>query len=109
MHELGITQNIVAIVAEAAAGRKVLRVQIAIGKLSAVDADAIAFCFDICCMEAGLAGAKLEIQHIPGRLKCFHCSAEKDSPTLYGRCHCGSNDLRCISGQELLVREIELE
>ncbi|MHC5825016.1 MAG: hydrogenase/urease maturation nickel metallochaperone HypA, partial [Nostoc sp.] len=47
MHELGITKNIVAIVAEHARGAKVQRVLLEIGKLSAIMPNAIRFCFDI--------------------------------------------------------------
>ena len=45
MHELGISRNIVAIVGDAAKGRRVRRVTLEIGKLSGVMADAIVFCF----------------------------------------------------------------
>ncbi|NEN93909.1 MAG: hydrogenase maturation nickel metallochaperone HypA, partial [Okeania sp. SIO3H1] len=48
MHELGITQNIVAIVAENAQDKSVKRVTLEIGKLSAIMPDAIEFCFDVC-------------------------------------------------------------
>jgi hydrogenase nickel incorporation protein HypA/HybF len=46
VHELGITRNIVAIVAEAARGRRVVRVTLEIGKLSGIMSGAIAFCFE---------------------------------------------------------------
>ncbi|HAJ64667.1 MAG TPA: hydrogenase maturation nickel metallochaperone HypA, partial [Cyanobacteria bacterium UBA8543] len=66
MHELGITQNIVAIAAEHANGAKVKRVSLEIGKLSAIMPEAVHFCFDICCQGTVLEGAKLEIIEIPG-------------------------------------------
>ncbi|MGD0105021.1 MAG: hydrogenase maturation nickel metallochaperone HypA [Rhodopila sp.] len=47
MHELGIARKIVAIVGDAARGRRVLRVTLEVGKLSGVMSDAIAFCFDV--------------------------------------------------------------
>lgn len=76
MHELGITQNIVAIVAEHAQGTKVKRVILEIGKLSAVLPDAIQFCFDICSQGTILQGAILEILEIPGLARCRQCGAE---------------------------------
>tara|TARA_A100001015_G_scaffold307351_1_gene403085 strand:- start:899 stop:1036 length:138 start_codon:yes stop_codon:yes gene_type:complete len=45
MHELSITQNLVAIVEGHAQGQPVKRVTLEIGKLSGVMADAIHFCF----------------------------------------------------------------
>ncbi|MBA3731738.1 MAG: hydrogenase maturation nickel metallochaperone HypA, partial [Gammaproteobacteria bacterium] len=48
MHELGITQSIVEMVAGRAADARIQRVTVEIGKLSAILPDAIRFCFDIC-------------------------------------------------------------
>ena len=64
MHELAITRNIVAIVGDAAQGRRVTRVTLEIGKLSGVMADAVAFCFDVVAAETPLAGARLDIRQI---------------------------------------------
>lgn len=76
MHELGITQNIVAIVTESAQNCPVKRVILEIGQLSAVMSDAIRFCFDVCCRGTLLEGATLEIIEIAGLGKCCHCGAE---------------------------------
>ena len=48
MHELGITQEIVALVEDHARGRKVARVVVEIARLSSVLPDAVRFCFDLC-------------------------------------------------------------
>lgn len=109
MHELGITQNIVAIVSEHAKGQKVSRVLLEIGKLSAIMPDAIRFCFDICSQNTVLAGATLEISEIPGLGKCRQCSAEVALDKPFGICKCGSLQLDLISGQELKIKEIEIE
>ncbi|MEX1666027.1 hydrogenase maturation nickel metallochaperone HypA/HybF [Zhongshania arctica] len=109
MHELGITRNIVDIVSKAAEGRRVLRVQLKIGELSAIYPDSIAFCFDVCCKNTVLEGAKLDIMMIAGCLRCRQCHTETTSKTLYGQCVCGSKDLQCIAGQELLIGDIELD
>ena len=62
MHELAITRNIVAIVGDAANGRRVTRVTLDVGKLSGVMPDAIAFCFDAVAQGTSLEGATLEIE-----------------------------------------------
>ena len=59
MHELGLTRNIVSIVSEHAAGRKVRRVRLAIGPLACVEREALSFCFDIVAEGTELAGAEL--------------------------------------------------
>ncbi|MEH2113144.1 hydrogenase maturation nickel metallochaperone HypA [Nostoc sp.] len=109
MHELGITQNIVAIVTENARGAKVQRVLLEIGKLSAIMPDAIQFCFDICTQDTVLEGAKLEILEIPGLAKCRQCGAEISVDKPFGICNCGSVQLDLISGEELKIKEIEIE
>jgi hydrogenase nickel incorporation protein HypA/HybF len=108
VHELGIAQNIVAIVSERAGKHKVCRVKLEIGQLSAIMPDAIKFCFDVCADGTCLEGAKLEIQEIPGRAKCKECLAEMELALLAATCNCGSRDLICIAGQELKIIEMEV-
>ncbi|NET28890.1 MULTISPECIES: hydrogenase maturation nickel metallochaperone HypA [unclassified Okeania] len=110
MHELGITQNIVAIVAENAQDKSVKRVTLEIGKLSAIMPDAIEFCFDVCSKGTVLEGAKLEIIKIPGLGKCRQCGAEIPLEQPFGVCHiCNSVEIDIIKGQELKIKEMEVE
>ncbi|WP_427162277.1 hydrogenase maturation nickel metallochaperone HypA [Aliinostoc sp. HNIBRCY26] len=109
MHELGITQNIVAIVSEYAKGSKVSRVALEIGKLSAIMPEAINFCFDICTQGTLLEGATLEIIEIPGLAKCRQCGAEFTIDKPFGLCKCGSVHLDILTGEELKIKEIEVE
>jgi len=110
MHELGITQNIVAIVAENAEGAKVKKVILEIGKLSAIMPDAINFCFDICSSGTILTGAELEIIEIPGKGKCRQCGAEFLLEQPYGICTvCDSLEIEIIAGQELKIKAMEVE
>ncbi len=108
MHELGITRNIVAIVAENAGERIVSRVRLQIGKLSAIMPDAIQFCFDVCSKGTVLEGATLEIDHIEGRAQCNQCDHQFPIQQLAGTCVCGSRDIRCIAGEELKIKEMEI-
>ena len=109
MHELGITRNIVAIVEEAAKGRKVRRVHLEVGKLSGILAPAIAFCFDVVCKESALEGAALSIHEVEGRARCRACERELETPTLFTACGCGSRDLVRLAGEELKITTMELE
>ena len=108
MHELGVTQNIVSVVADAAKGRRVTRVTLEVGKLSGVMTDAIAFCFDVVAKGTALEGASLEILEIDGRACCEACGLEFETETLFTPCSCGSYRLRRISGEELIVKSIEM-
>jgi hydrogenase nickel incorporation protein HypA/HybF len=108
VHELGITQEVVAMADEAAAGRKVNRVVMEIGKLSGVLPDAVRFCFDLCAEGTAVAGAVLEIIEMPGRARCRMCGGEVSLERPFGRCVCGSSDLEWLAGDELRLRELEV-
>ncbi|MEA5593258.1 hydrogenase maturation nickel metallochaperone HypA [Rivularia sp. UHCC 0363] len=109
MHELGITQNIVSIVNEYAQGKKVQRVLLEIGKLSAIMPDSVQFCFDICSQDTVLEKAKLEIIETPGLAICRQCGTEIILEKPFGKCNCGSTQLDLIAGEELKIKEIEVE
>lgn len=109
MHELGITQNIIAIVGQHAQKRKVSKVTLQIGALAAIVPDSIRFCFDVCAEGTVLEGAVLEIEMIDGLGRCNQCSTEIPLTVLAGHCSCGSRDVVCIAGQELKIKDMEVE
>ncbi len=109
MHELAISRNIVAIVGEAARGRRVRRVTLEIGKLSGVLPDAVLFCFDAVARGTPVEGAELEIREIEGRAKCVSCAAEFPTPTLFAACACGSRRYERLAGEELKIKTMEVE
>lgn len=110
MHELGITRNIVAIVADRAQGQRVLRVTLEVGRLSGMLAEAIHFCFDICSQGTVLEGAVLQIIEIAGRGHCDACDAEPAMTVPLGRCPvCREPSLRLVAGTDLKIKEMEVE
>ncbi len=110
MHELSITRSVVAAVAERAAGLRVMRVRLEIGRLSAIMPDAVRFCFDVCSRGTPLEGAELEIVEIAGRARCELCDAEVPLAVPAGRCcECGAPRLKVIAGEELKIKEMEVE
>ena len=109
MHELSITRNIVAIVTERARDAKVLRIKLEIGKLSAIMPDAVRFCFDIVAKGTVADGAVLEIHEIPGRGQCRNCHKEMLLEQLFAYCECGSNEIDRIAGEELKIKEMEVD
>jgi len=109
MHELGISRNIVAIVGEAAGGRRVRRVTLEIGRLSGVVREALEFSFDLVAQGTPAAGAVLEIREIEGRARCADCAAEFAVPDFLAACTCGSRRLAHIAGEELNVKSVDLE
>ncbi len=108
MHEMSITQSIVEICTERAAGARVQRVTLEIGALSAVLPDAIRFCFDLCTRDTALEGAGLEIVEIAGRGCCRTCGRSVDMQDFLASCECGSIDVECVAGEALRIREMEV-
>jgi hydrogenase nickel incorporation protein HypA/HybF len=106
----GITQDIVAIAVEHAQNLPVKRVTLEIGQLAVVMPDAIRFCFDVCCRGTVLEGASLEILEIAGLAKCRQCGAEIPLSEPFGICdRCGSVDLEIVRGNELKIKEMEVD
>jgi hydrogenase nickel incorporation protein HypA/HybF len=108
MHELAITESVVAGVCEHVGDAKVTRVVLEIGKLSAVMPEAVRFCFDVCAKGTGLEGATLDILETPGRCRCRTCNAEFQLEDSIALCQCGSADLEFMSGQQLLIKSVEV-
>lgn len=108
MHELAITEAIVAGVCERIGDASVKRVTVEIGQLSAVQPDAVRFCFDVCASGTPLAGAELDIVRVPGRARCRSCQAEVELKELFLLCSCGTGELEVVSGLELMVRSVEV-
>jgi len=110
MHEMSITQGIIDICEENAGGRRVLSVDVEIGELSSVVPSAVEFCFEACSQGTLLEGALINILRTAGSGQCLVCGASTPLATLYDACQrCGSYQLTVVSGEEMRVREIEVE
>jgi len=110
MHELSITQSVVAICEKNAEGRRVLAVTLEIGELSGVVPEAVEFCFEACANGTLLEGARLTIERIAGHGSCPSCGGEFPLRSYFDPCPgCGGYGVRVIAGEELRVRELEVE
>ena len=111
MHEVGITQEVIALAEEHAGGRS------GCGDLCSKSASSPACCRTQCgsasiCQSAEgtlVAGAVLEIIETPGRGRCRACGSEVALERPFGRCSCGETDLEWLAGDELRVKELELD
>jgi len=110
MHEMSITQGIVEICQQNAGGRRVTEVVLEVGALSGVIPDAVEFCFSACTAGTLLDGARLVIEEIPGKGECGSCHAVFPVKAYYDPCpSCGSYGVRIVSGEELRVKELDVE
>ena len=110
MHELSLTRSVVAIVLEKAAGRKVKGVRLSVGALAGVELQALRFCFPLVTEGTAMEGAALHIDEVPGKARCTGCADEITLDVPLGRCPCEKREpLALLSGDELLVKEMEVE
>ena len=109
MHELSITQELVAICLRHAGSRPVRSVLIEIGTLSGVVPEAVSFCFEACTAMTPAAGALLEIRVVEGRGLCRTCMTEQPLERMFDPCpFCGSYAVAVVQGEELRVGELEV-
>ena len=110
MHEMSITQGIIDLCVEHAGGRRIRSLDVEIGELSSAVPEAIEFCFEACSRDTLLEGARLNIFRVPGKGQCQECGQETPLAELYDPCgHCGGNRVTVVAGEELRVREIEVD
>ena len=72
--------------------------------------EALRFGFDVTTRGTLADGAGLEIIDIPGAAWCSACACEVPAPTRYEPCpRCGGYQLRITAGEELRIKELEVE
>ena len=113
MHELSLCEGILQVL-EAEAGKqgfsKVKTVWLEIGELSSIDPEALLFGFDVVMRHSLAAGAQLEIINIPGSAWCMKCAKNVDVKRRFDECpECGSYQLQLSSGDEMKIKELEVE
>lgn len=110
MHEMAITQGIVELCEQHAAGRRIQLVTVEIGALSGVVPEAVEFCFAACASGTLAEQARLVIEQVAGQGRCLECQCLQPLQRLYDPCSaCGAYLLEVVAGQEMRVREIEVE
>lgn len=109
VHELSICISLAAIVTEHAAGRAVHRVVVDVGQLRQVVPETLRYSWGIVVAGTPLDGSALEINHVPVVLECRACGVATAIEAPRFRCgECGSAEVEIVSGEELLVRSLEM-
>jgi hydrogenase nickel incorporation protein HypA/HybF len=110
MHELSITQSVVEICEQNAGGRRVLAVILELGELSGIVPDSVEFCFEACTRGTLLEGARLIIDRVAPKGLCRDCGVEFPVSAYYDACPaCGGFTVELLRGEELRVKELEVE
>ena len=113
MHELSIAQSIVEQLEEttrAEGAIRVRRVTLTVGALSGVDPEALRLAYPVATEDTCAAGSDLVVEEVPSSVHCNACGQDSTPQFPFFVCEtCGSQDVRVISGRELLISSVELE
>ena len=89
---------------------KVKTVWLEIGDLSSIEPEALLFGFAAVTRNSLANGAKLEIINMPGSAWCMKCAKEVDIKNRFDECpECGSYQLQVTSGDEMRIKELEVD
>ena len=113
MHEMALCQSVLDIVlrhAQAEGARRIGRVGLELGALSCAEPEALHFCFDAVTRGSLAEGAVLDITVVPGRAWCWDCEVVISLIDRAAGCPaCGGHRLRVEAGDEMRVKELEIE
>jgi hydrogenase nickel incorporation protein HypA/HybF len=113
MHELALSQSIVALVLERARSerlRTVTRVAVEVGAAAGVDPEALRFCFDVVVEDTMVRGAELVIERTQLRARCRSCCAEFEPTTRLAPCPaCHRTGAELLGGRQLRVLSFDGE
>lgn len=113
MHELSLCEGIVQVLENSAntqGFQTVKTVWLEIGALAGVEQSALRFHFDIVTRGTLADAAQLEIIDMPAEAWCMQCSKLVPVSQRYDACcDCGSYQLQITSGEELRIKELEVE
>jgi hydrogenase nickel incorporation protein HypA/HybF len=114
VHEVSIVQALIEHVEQEVrqAGHtgRVVRLDLAIGRLSGASPDAIRFAYELLAPGTLVAAAELRIEEPLAVACCRGCGGRTPIEELVDRCPaCGSPEITIEEGRDLLLRSIELE
>ena len=85
------------------------RIVLDIGALSAVEPEAMRFCFEAIASGTAAEGAELAIEDVAGAGWCRDCGKTVALAERFGPCpECGGFKVRMTAGDEMRIRELEV-
>ncbi|HEY5789090.1 MAG TPA: hydrogenase maturation nickel metallochaperone HypA [Gammaproteobacteria bacterium] len=113
MHEMSLAEGILQILEQNSRSQgfaRVTRVRLELGRLSHVEPEALAFCFEVVARDTLAAGAVLELLRVDGQGWCEECAASVPIDSHYAACpRCGGYRVATTGGTEMRVKELEVE
>jgi hydrogenase nickel incorporation protein HypA/HybF len=110
MHELALAESIATVVERHARGRRVTRVEVAVGHLRQVVPPALEFAFELVTRDTVADGAELVLIEVPAAGRCRRCGEESTLAAFPFTCRaCGGWDVEVTAGEELRVESLDVE
>ena len=113
MHEFSIIQNLIPQIEDFLLKgnyKKVNKILLEVGVMSGVIQDALEFAYDIYSKGSSVEGAALSIRMVPVSASCEKCFIKFEVQDYSFLCpQCNGTDLKLLSGNELTIKEIEVE
>ena len=122
MHEMHFTQSILALATAAAAGKKIRRIHLRAGRLSAIVPTSVQVFFDFLSKDTPAEGAELVFEMIPIVLTCRNCNQPREidhdenlsarqslAASFRKECPCGKGDFTVTSGLSFDLADIDVD
>ena len=113
MHEMGITEGILASAVDAAneeGAARINEIRISVGDMTDVVEDALQFAFEALKPGTMAEGATLVVTHLSARSRCTVCGTEFDHGRFDCLCpECGNPFCEPIQGRELRIDSIDID
>jgi hydrogenase nickel incorporation protein HypA/HybF len=114
MHEVAIADALIAQVEDevrrAGAAGKVTRLELSIGRLSGVSADALRFALELLAPGTIVESAQVDIRQPNAVCCCAACGARAEIDNVPPHCpSCDARELTIEGGRDMLLESIELE
>ena len=113
MHEMSLCEGVLQVLeseAQKQGFKRVKNVWLEIGDLAGIEIDAMRFSFDAVTRNSIADGAALNIINVPGAAWCMQCSTSVSVKQRFDECpKCGSYQLQVTAGDEMKIKELEVE
>ena len=113
MHELSITEHLLEHCISEAKSRNASRIRVirlCIGQLRGIVPDCIQIYLDMLSEGTVAEGARIEAEFLPVKVQCRDCGREGEITPHHLCCpHCGSLNLKLLSGKEFYIKSLEVD
>jgi len=122
MHEMSITQAMLALALEHAQGQRITDIYLRVGRMSLVVPESVEFYFEYLNKDTLAEGAALHFETVPVEMTCLDCGRQADLSDLTDEppraimvealsrgCQCGSKNLRVTGGTGFDMISLEVE